>query len=77
LDLITFNAKNYNGDENDITKEAGALVEQIRIKLKPFINEKAETVLAKKLQLAQIIKAETNARISTTGKETAPPLRRA
>jgi len=49
LDLITFNAKNYNGDENDITKEAAALVEQIRIKLKPFINEKAETVLAKKL----------------------------
>jgi hypothetical protein len=27
LDLISFNAKNYNGDENDITKDAAALME--------------------------------------------------
>ena len=47
--MIPFNAKNYNGDDNDITTEATALVEQIRIKLKPLINEKAETALAKKL----------------------------
>jgi hypothetical protein len=47
--MITYNAKCYNGDENDITEDAAALIERIHQKIRPLINDKVETALAKKL----------------------------
>ena len=46
LDLITFNAKTYNGEDNAIYKDAKKLVEHIRMELRKQINvvEKKEEV---------------------------------
>ena len=47
LDLITFNAKTYNGEDNAIYKDAKKLVEHIRMELRKQINvvEKKEKEL--------------------------------
>jgi hypothetical protein len=54
------------------------LIEKIKMKIRPSINDKPETAYAKKLQLAQLIRDPTTISFSLkrTGKETAPLLHR-
>jgi len=47
IDLISYNAKIYNGEEHDIAMSAVELCELIRVTLKRHMNTRSETLLAR------------------------------